>query len=288
MTAPVLTSADGVVVFASNRQDRNFEIYRIGADGTGLTRLTHDLDHNDYAPVLSRDGSKIAWEREIAAPGTGVVSTEIWVMNADGSNPHVVVRNGATNESPSWAAGDAALVYASDVGGDWDIYEVPSNGGTPVDLTNNPFADQYPRVSPDGSRIVFQSNRDLNFEIYTMAVDGSGVTNVSHYPADDRFPAWTPDGKQIVWSRYIDNFDLWLMNADGSDQHVLMATPYSEVAPAVSPDGRSVVFQSDRVPPASLFILPLVGGAPRQLTNVPGQAGGTDFGPWWGRVPGNG
>lgn len=282
LSGPAAPSAAGVIVFASNREDRNFEIYRINPDGRGLTRLTHDPEHNDYDPVLSRDGSRIAWEREIAAAGTGIVSTEIWVMNADGSDQHGVVSNGASNATPSWGAGDRTLVYASDVGGDWDIYSVPASGGAPTNLTNSPLADQYPRVSPDGSRVLFQTNRDLNFEIYSMAADGSDVRDLSNSTADDRFPAWTPDGQHVVWSRYIDDFDLWVMQADGSNQRTLISTPYAEVAPAVSPDGNSVVFQTDRVPPASLFILPLDGGPPRQLTNLPGSPGGTDFGPWWG------
>jgi TolB protein len=279
--APPDTTA-GVIVFASNRQDQNFEIYAIGPDGRGLRRLTTDRQHNDFHPVLSRDGQRIAWEREIAVPGAGVVATEIWMMDADGGNARPVVQNGASNVSPSFTADGASLVYASDITGDWEIYRVPAGGGAAVNLTHEPFADQAPRVSADGSRIVFQSNRDLNFEIYSMRLDGTDVRNLSNGAEDDRFPAWTPDGTRIVWSRYIDSFDLWIMNADGTGKRPLLETPFSEVNASVSPDGASVVYQTDRVPPASLFVLPLRGGALRQLTNGTGWTSGTDFAPDWG------
>ena len=212
LTGPSAGSG-GTIVFASDRDGSSFEIWRVGGDGRGLRRLTNDADHNDLAPVLSRDGRRIAWEREITAPGQGVVAVEIWVMNADGSDAHVVVANGSENRSPSWDASDAGLVYASYVGGDFDIWRVPLDAqarpsGAAVNLTHSPYADQWPRVSPDGSRIVFQTNRDLDFEIYVMNADGSVPMNLSNSGADDRFPTWAPDGSAIVWSRYDASFDL--------------------------------------------------------------------------------
>ena len=276
------SDAAGFIYFSSNREGNNYELYRMPASGGTPVRLTTDAEHNDYSPMPSRDGKLVAWVREVAKAGEGVTSTEIWVMNADGSNPRAVVQNGASNTSPSWIAGDTALVFASDVGGDWEIYRVSLSGGaSPRDLTNNPYADQAPRVSPDGQRIVFQSNRTLDFEIYTMAIDGSDVRNVSQDPADDRFPTWSADGTRILWNRYADSFNIWTMNADGSDQRVVLAGSFSDTSPAVAPDGSAMVFTSDRAAPSSLFVYPLAGGAVRQVTNLAGWLSGTDLDPVW-------
>lgn len=287
IAAPGASTAAGVIVFSSNRQDNRYEIFRIGADGRGIARLTNDPAYNDFAPVLSHDGRYVAWQREVANPGGGIASVEIWVMNADGSNQHAVVRNGAYNESPSWTPDDATLVFASDLSGNWDIFRVAASGGTPVDLTaGSPWADQWPRVSPDGRRILFQSNRDLNFEIYSMAIDGSDVRDLSNDPEDDRFPAWTPDGANVVWTRYVQgSFDIWEMNADGSNQHAIVTSPFTELMPSVSPDGRTLVFESDRSPPSSLFVVPLAGGTPKALTGGASSPSGSDLQPWWGVNP---
>ena len=276
----------GTIVFASDRGGSSFEIWRVGGDGRGLRRLTNDADHNDLAPVLSRDGRRIAWEREVTAPGQGVVSVEIWVMNADGTDAHAVVANGSENRAPSWDASDTGLVYASYVGGDFDIWRVPLDAqarpsGAAVNLTHRPYADQWPRVSPDGSRIVFQTNRDLDFEIYVMNADGSSPTNLSRSRADDRFPTWSPDGSAIVWSRYDASFDLWSMSPDGSGQHAVVSTPYDELAPSVSPDGRSVAFQTDASGTGSaIYVAPLAGGTPHALSRD-ATVTGSDQAPWW-------
>ena len=271
----------GVVVFASNRRDSNFEIYRIAGNGLDARRLTTDPEYADLAPALSHDGSRIAWEREIAGPG-GVSEVELWVMNADGSDPHVVVRNGSENRSPSWGANDASLYYASFVTGNWEIFRQDLATGDAVNLTNEPFADQSPRVSPDGRLVAFHTNRDVQFEIYVMNADGSDAHDVTNDPADDRYPAWSADGTRIVWSRYIDSFDLYTMSADGTNQRVVATTPYQEVDAAFSPDGRSLVYQTNRYPPSGLEIVPVAGGTARPLT-IAGAAPGTDLSPVWGR-----
>jgi Tol biopolymer transport system component len=66
----------------------------MNADGSGQTRLTFDSSF-DENPVFSRDGSKIAFDSTrdapIACPGDRLPLacfpyTEIYVMNADGTN----------------------------------------------------------------------------------------------------------------------------------------------------------------------------------------------------------
>ena len=270
-----------VVLFASNRLDNNFEIYRMAATGEDLRRLTNDRVNNDLAPAASHDGRRIAWEKEIVAPDGSVTSVEIWIMDIDGSNQHVVVRNGSENRGPAFTADDSALVYESRAPGNADIFRVSVGGGTPVDLTNNPFADQYPRVSPDGTKIIFQSNRDLNFEIYVMNTDGSGVRDLTSNPADDRFASWTPDGKSIVWSRFVDSFDLFIMNADGSGQHAITNAPFDETNPSVSPDGASIVFQTNRYPRSNLDIAALDGSGEHALTGSATRAPVSDVAPFW-------
>lgn len=95
-------SPDGSkIAFASNRDqyDANnvFEIYVMDVDGANQTRLTTNLA-NDYLPVWSPDGSQIAftsWARR--QPG------KIMVMNADGSDPVLLLSNSVQNiQQISW------------------------------------------------------------------------------------------------------------------------------------------------------------------------------------------
>lgn len=279
ITAPG-TGARGRVVFSSNRIAQNFDIFSIGGDGAGALRLTTDA-RNDLAPVVSRDGSRIAWEREIAG-AAGIESVEIWIMNADGSEPRAVVRNGSENRSPSWGADDRTLYYASFASGNWEIVRTDLATGAATNLTNHPLADQHPRVSPDGRRVVFHTNRDVQFEIYAMNADGGAPANLSNNAEDDRYPSWSPDGSRIVWSRFVDSFDLFTMRADGGDQRAVATTPFQELSASWSPDGAAVVVQTNRFPPFGLEVIELASAFSRPLA-IPNAPPGADVTPWWGR-----
>ena len=286
ITPPSLSaSEDGVIVFSSNRADNNFEIYRVGADGQGLRRLTNTRDAGDRAPVLSPDGRRIAWEREVSTAGGDVTAVEIWTMNVDGTDARAVVQNGSFNRVPGWGP-EGEIVFQSRITGSDQIYRLAPGASAPVRLTTGGAADQYPRISPDGDQIVFQSNPGLDFDIYIMDANGANLRNLTSLPGDDRFATWTPDGETIVWTRFDEvtlSFDLFTMPAAGGEPAVLVATPFNELAPSISPDGRFVVYQTDRAPPFGLYVAPLSGaGDARPLRPTDASDGGSDLTPWWG------
>ena len=67
------------------------EIYKMNADGSEVTRLTHSPDYSDFFPTWSPNGKKLAFIR-ISSAGRG---SGIYTMNSDGSNP-TLVRNSWT------------------------------------------------------------------------------------------------------------------------------------------------------------------------------------------------
>ena len=69
------------------------------ADGGNAHALTTDAPPKDQLPDWSPDGSQIAY-----ASGPGG-SGGIWVMNADGSDPHQLIGCAATDPAPC-ATGD--------------------------------------------------------------------------------------------------------------------------------------------------------------------------------------
>ena len=73
-------SVDGTIAFHSNRFG-NFDILKMDADGSNVTRLTNDARSNGF-PVFIADGSRIAFTRD----------REIWTMAADGTDVRQVTR----------------------------------------------------------------------------------------------------------------------------------------------------------------------------------------------------
>ena len=68
----------------------------------------------DSAPAWSPDGTRIAFESNLDVFGVNPTrDSEIWVMNADGSNPVMLTDNKAHDEGPAWSPDGTMLAYSS-------------------------------------------------------------------------------------------------------------------------------------------------------------------------------
>lgn len=85
--------ADGsTVVFVSEGEDHSLDLYMMNTDGSALTQLTSD-PATEFSPDVSPDGSRIVFSRD----------GQVWVMDADGTDPMLLSAERADDASPSWA-----------------------------------------------------------------------------------------------------------------------------------------------------------------------------------------
>src|SRR5262245_14688613 len=94
------------IAFSSDRTGKQYDIYVMNADGTGVTNLTNHAG-NDMNPAWSRDGSKIAFQSNRDG------NFEIYVMNADGSNQTRLTNNRANDVVPSWSPDGDRVAFLS-------------------------------------------------------------------------------------------------------------------------------------------------------------------------------
>ena len=93
---PVFSPRDNRIAFVS-AQGGNDEIYSINPDGSDMRRLTSNTWEWDKHPSWSPDGSQIVfWSNR----DTG--RRQLWVMNADGSNPHLLLKSTFNDWDPVW------------------------------------------------------------------------------------------------------------------------------------------------------------------------------------------
>jgi Tol biopolymer transport system component len=253
-----LATLIGRIVF-----DNHDDIWSIKADGTGLTRLT-DSPWPEFDPAWSPDGTRIAYRSE---PND---EPELWLMNADGSDPHRLAIGGF----PAWSADGSRILYASpDFPSAIAIMNADGSGQHRVPNTAN--GCEYPSWSPDEKRIAFNCNPTGDHVMYIVDVDGSRLVDLSSV-GEGWQVAWSRDGNSILFASGRDHDqagydDIYVMRPDGSGvQRLTHSLGYT---PAWSPDGRYIVFSGP-----GLFVMRADGSG---ITPLPvGGVGETAFPDW--------
>lgn len=159
--ARIFSSLKGKIVFQSNRDTRQHDVYQLymfNPDGSNLVRLTNDR-FNNWFPSVSLDGNWIAF-----SSNRGDIldrhSWDLYVMTIDGRNITRLTKGFGVFYQAAWTPDAQRLAFTAGPYGNSEIYAIDLDGSGLVNLTNHPANDQRPTWSPDGKRIVFGSSRD--------------------------------------------------------------------------------------------------------------------------------
>lgn len=153
-------------------------IWVINLDGSGLTQLTNHGIKAAWAP----DGSQIAFSSFKDSP-----DSEIWLMNADGTNARVALTRLGEDIDTVWRP-SLRIAFAGIINRDYEIFSFDPVTSTLTRLTTRSKSDFEPTWSPDGTRIAFAFlGRPAG--IYVMNADGSSPQLVIE---GGRQPGWGP------------------------------------------------------------------------------------------------
>ncbi|MBI1926904.1 sigma-70 family RNA polymerase sigma factor [Candidatus Poribacteria bacterium] len=233
--------------------------------GTGIGVTFTQLRHLQPAAQAQLAEAKIAFMSKRNG------NDEIYVMDADGTNPVNLTQNPAPDGYPSWSPDGTRIAFASERDGPGEIYVMNVDGTNPVNLTNHPAWDGFPSWSPDGKKIAFHSTRDGNSEIHVMDADGKNSINLTRNQAGiNNIPSWSPDGTKVAFISNRDgNWEIYVMDADGKNQTNLTKHPAYDTLPSWSPDGKQIAFSSNRDGNYEIYVIDADGKNPVNLTKHP-------------------
>lgn len=171
--AEATVSPDGQRVIFTSTKDGDIELYTMRTDGSDIRRVTHRVGY-DGGAFFSPDGRHIVWRAQYPASAADSADyrrllaerlvrpsrLELWIADADGSNPRQVTRLGGANFAPFFHPDGKRIIFSSN-------HEAP---------------------------------RERNFELYLVNLDGSGLEQITESPEFDGFPMFSADGRQIVWA----------------------------------------------------------------------------------------
>lgn len=250
-----------------NSKTNNNQVWQIDYSSGQSHQLITDL--NDYR-ALSIDKSN---------QGFVTVQSEtranLYVTRQDESTAQEITSNSISqngNDGLDWTP-DGKIVYTSLANNQKDLWLIDPSNKENKQLTNN--ADDNasrPSVSFDGQFLIFNSARSGVPQIWRIGLHDSNATKLSNGSLDLNpfcspaantvFYSAEKDGKRVIWRTGIDGAE--------SNQPNTLSDKLSDY-PTLSPDGKFIIclYQEDSKAPRRYALIPVDGGAPQKLFDIP-------------------
>lgn len=216
------------------------EVFIANPETGDMTNVSRSPSSEDRYPCWSPDARQIVFmsDRE----GT----TNLWIMQSDGSQVRRLLRSPDVCYMPSWRnTPDGELIVFGMHGDQPEMASIRPDGSGLKKLGEG----HDPTLSPDGKRICYTGHPpEGGLTVYVMDWNGTNkrrvVAGVSTVGAT--FPNWSPDSREIVYSFPVGNaLELFIIGVDGQGERQLthFGPPFVCTPAAWSPDGKWISFR---------------------------------------------
>jgi Tol biopolymer transport system component len=210
------------------------------SNGTG-TELWSGLGARIFGgPAISPDGQHLAFS--VRQNG----QTQLYVMQADGTNARVVTNSLDLQGTPAWSPDGQSILSAAEDHGVPHLFRIPMNGRAPELFVQEYAVD--PAWTPDG-RFVVYSGPDIGTTFSLKAVTPDAAAQP--LPAltltrGARHLAFLPGGRALLFLQGdIQHKNLWRLDLEtGAKRQLTNLAPDFDIRDFdISPDGREVVLE---------------------------------------------
>jgi Tol biopolymer transport system component len=219
-----------------------------------------DTDQGVYREVaLSPDGTRAVVRQ----------ARDLWIHDLQRGTRSPLTSASNFNMFPLWSAAGAQIIFASNRGGDWDIYSQPADGVGPAKVTlARPYDQHTSGILADGTVLYFEVNPQTGQDLWTLSPDGiTSPFRVTPFNERDAQVSPGPEGGSN-WIAYVSDEsgrdEVYVQPFPSGANRIVVSTE-GGFSPAWSSDGNELFYLTgDAV--ASVAIRPDGSfGAPRRL-----------------------
>jgi len=266
----VSLSADGKSLAAAQTQ----ETFSISvAPHKGSNEVSPEL--SGASEIFSEVGSvrdRISWtpDDRVVYCSRASGDWDIWIMSKDGSGQRQLTIDPHNDLFPAVSDDGRFIFFASDRAGTFNIWRMEIDGSNPTQITRG-VKDIMPEASPDGRWVIYQQGPGFEMDdIDIWRVPAGGGASERLTDSLTQRPAVSPDGRLLAYV-YMDEKEWGLAVLALDRREAIKKFPFpSNVGSRAfrwTPDGGSLAYITNEKGASNIWLQPLSGERPRQLTN---------------------
>jgi len=188
--APRFSPDGDSVLITMTQEEGNSDIFSMDLGTRTLTRLTHTAGI-DAAASFSPDGSRIVFESKRSG------TQQLYVMNADGSDPRRISTGKGRFATPVWSPRGDLIAFTQILGGQFHIGTMRPDG-TEARLLDSAYHAEGPTWSPNGRVLAYfkqdrVQDRRVGYSpgLWQVNIIGGAPRRIAT-ETDASDPAWSP------------------------------------------------------------------------------------------------
>jgi len=229
-------------------KEKQLAAYSIAATKANFRAAAHKISDIVYEKLTGEPGAfstRIAYITGKAVAGrTGVKEYSLWMADADGHNPQILLKSKEPILSTTWSPDGQKIAYVSlerDKQSRIVIQDWSTGARKVITVPISSARQSSPAWSPDGKKLAFANHKNGNTDIYVLDLSSKKVDQLTHQLSIETEPVWTPDGKTIIFtSDQSGRPQLYKMSASGGPKTRLTFEGVENAKPEVSPDGKKL------------------------------------------------
>jgi Tol biopolymer transport system component/DNA-binding winged helix-turn-helix (wHTH) protein len=243
-----------------------------------------DINHGTQLTFTNYDGSYgLSWTPDHRLVYTLEAGGEqnLWLTDLERSPPRQLTAHAGFNEQPAVSPDGRYIVFVSNRSGSQHLWRIDLDGQHPFELTHD-LEDTDPSFTPDGKWVVFKSYAAASgSRISRIAIEGGEPVNLTEKISAE--PNVSPDGSLVSFIYRTEPAapnQIAIMPFAGGEPKLIRELPAHYGRLRWTSDGRALLYSDKLSGVGNIWMQPLAGGPPKQLTNWKG-APIPDFG--WSR-----
>jgi Tol biopolymer transport system component len=193
-------------------------------------------------------------------------NNEIWIMDADGGNARPLTSDGVFKIVPVVSPDGRYIVYISASDGR-RMERVDIGGGNLMVFDQSIYPDN-PDISHDGKWVIYDSPADGVPKIFRVSISGGEPQLMTDRAAIE--PRYSHDGTKFACFLTGEKTKLAIFEANGGAPLATFDIPPNTETyrgPVWTPDNKGITLVVSQGRQLNLWLVPLDGSAPKQITN---------------------